>query len=259
MFYQEHFKISSNREVNPGVQLLWIKAPEIASAVRPGQFVMLSCDDSGQRLLRRPLSVHQVKGDRVAFLLALVGEGTRWLAGRKAGQEVDLLGPLGNGFDIGADPSNLLLVAGGLGIAPLVFLAQAAARQGHCVRLLYGARTQDLLYHLPHLPREVQSFAATDDGSAGQKGPVTALVPPHLAWADRIFICGPLAMYRAIAKGRDKTLLTRKPQVSLELRMACGLGFCYACTIKTKQGLKQVCKDGPVFALSEVEWEGWPE
>ncbi|MFB0559476.1 MAG: dihydroorotate dehydrogenase electron transfer subunit [Dehalococcoidales bacterium] len=241
--------VISNTEVMPGVYLIWLECPQIAAEARPGQFVMVRCGQ--ETLLRRPLSVHQVADKaKLAFLFTVVGKGTHWLSQRQAGDNIDLLGALGSGFSINPASHNLLLVAGGIGIAPLCFLAQAALKQGYSVRLLLGAPTADQLYPKHFLPAEAKLVIATEDGTAGRKGMVTDLLPDFAGWADQIFACGPTSMYRAMAE--QKLLKGKSPQISLEVRMGCGLGVCYGCTVKTKSGLKQVCTDGPVFDLDDI-------
>jgi len=127
--------VISNTEVMPGVYLVWLEFPQIATEAQPGQFVMVRCGQ--ETLLRRPLSIHQLaEATKLAFLFTVVGKGTHWLSQRQAGDNIDLLGPLGRGFSIHPASRNLLLVAGGIGIAPLCFLAQEALKQGCSVRLL---------------------------------------------------------------------------------------------------------------------------
>ena len=253
--FQETASVISNHEVMPGVHLVWAESPEIAAGVRPGQFVMISCDSGNERLLRRPVSVHQVNTRSVAFLFARVGAGTEWLARRKAGEKIDLFGPAGNGFTINPASRNLLLVAGGMGIAPLCFLAREALKKGLSVKLLAGARTACQICPGPLLPEGCHIITATEDGTAGKQGLVTSLLPEYSNWADQVFICGPVPLYRAVMKQYRQLFKDKPVQVSLELRMGCGAGFCYACTIRTRQGLKQVCKDGPVFDIDDIDWE----
>lgn len=245
----------------PGVYLLWVASPEIANQARPGQFVMVRCSEGYDPLLRRPLSIHRVAlGEReqgaLALLFAVVGRGTRWLARRKEGDMIDLLGPLGRGFEIGPESRNLLLVAGGIGIAPLVALAQKAIANGSEVTLLLGAPTQAQLYPADLLPPQVRLVVATEDGSAGTKGLVTDLLARLAAEADQVFACGPISMYRAMASQGWQILQGKSVQVSLEVRMGCGFGFCYGCAVETWSGLKLVCKDGPIFELGDIIWKG---
>ena len=249
---QAEATVISNNEIMPGVYLIWLESPEIAQLAQPGQFVMVRCGDGEKFQLRRPFSIHQIDGKRLALLLNVVGRGTHWLSQRQAGDSLDLLGPLGNGYTIYPDSKNLLLVAGGIGVAPLVFLAQKAAKQGSSVTLLLGAPTTPQLYPKNLLPPEVKLITATEDGTSGQKGMIIDLLPDYIDGADQLFACGPPLMYQTMAAQK---LLYEKPiQISLEVRMGCGLGVCYGCTVKTENGLKQVCKDGPVFGLDDISF-----
>ncbi len=245
--------VISNNEAMPGVYLTWLESPHIASMAEPGQFVMVCCGKD--TLLRRPFSIHQVNGDKtsIALLFQVVGQGTNWLAQRKPGNRIDLLGPLGNGYSINPASRNLLLVGGGIGVAPLPFLAHIAMERNCSITMLLGASTATQLCPNHLLPSTVNCITVTDDGTTGKKGFITDLLPEYIDWADQIFACGPNPMYRAMAKMPE---LKGKPvQISLEVRMGCGFGLCYGCTVKTKTGLKQVCKDGPLFELDEILWD----
>ncbi len=227
----------------------------MASAVQPGQFVMVRCGK--ENLLRRPLSIHRLdkKTGKLALLVSVVGKGTNWLSKCQAGDKIDIVGPLGSGLFTFPGAHNLLLLAGGIGIAPLCFLAEVALDRGCSVILLWGASTAAKLCPSHLLPTGIKYITATEDGTGGKKGVLTDLLPDFIGWADQICACGPSSMYRAIAK-QNRRLLRPKPiQVSLEVRMGCGLGVCYGCTVKTKTGLKQICKDGPVFGLDNIIWD----
>jgi len=244
--------IIAKSEVVPGVYLIWLESPQLVSEAQPGQFVMVHCGQ--ESLLRRPLCIHQIGKAKLALLFAEVGKGTHWLAQCQVGDNLDLLGPLGNGFSIHPASHNLLLVAGGIGMAPIYFLAQEALSSGYSITLLLGAPTASQLYPKHMLPPEARLVIATENGTAGEKGMITDLLPDFIDRADQVFACGPMPMYRDMAN--DYPQLKSKPvQVSLEVRMGCGLGICYACTIKTKQGPKQVCQDGAVFDLDDVLWQ----
>ena len=246
--------IISTSEVMPGVYLIWLESTPIASTARPGQFVMVRCGEGPECLLRRPLSIHQLSNqNKLALLFTVVGKGTRWLSQRQVGNNIDLLGPLGNGFSIHPDAHNLLLVAGGIGIAPLCFLAQEALNQGCSVTLLLGASTASQLYPAHLLSPKIKLITVTEDGTTDEKGIITNLIPKYIDWADQVFACGPMPMYRDMAL-KNQQLKGKPVQISLEVRMGCGLGVCYGCTVKTKKGLKQVCKDGPVFDLDDILW-----
>lgn len=238
-----------------GSWLIWLRCPEIAREVRPGQFVMVRC---GEKLtLPRPFSIHRVndRGDVALFFAVWAdGKGTHWLSQRKAGDSLDLFGPLGNGYDIYPDSKNLLLVAGGMGVAPLYFLAEQARDLGYAVTLLLGAQTASQLYPAKLLPSGIELVTATDDGTAGKMGPVTSLLSDYAGRADQVFACGPRAMYREMSR-RCPPLKDKPVQISLEMRMGCGLGVCYGCTVRTNNGLRQVCRDGPVFNLNDLPAE----
>ena len=249
----------------PGVYLIWLEAPQIVSEAKPGQFVMVRCGEDTS--LRRPLSVHQVGGNELALLVNVVGKGTEWLSQRKQGDIVELFGPLGNGFSIKSTPHNVLLVAGGIGIVPLRFLADEAVKQVRTVTLFMGAVSTVHLLPEPIdstgnglltggvLPWGITIHKSTDDGSEGYKGLVTQLLLEEqlIDEADQVFACGPLPMYQTMAQMPE---LKEKPvQISLEIMMGCGRGLCYGCTIKTRQGQKKVCQDGPVFDLKDILWD----
>jgi dihydroorotate dehydrogenase electron transfer subunit len=256
--------IVSALEAAPETCLLWVEAPEIAGAARPGQFIMVAC--GGGTFLPRPFSIHRVDNSQIALLFKVVGKGTGWLAAQKKGSSLDVFGPLGNGFTVKPEAKNLLLVAGGLGIAPLVYLAETAVSRGYAVHIHQGVNNAgeiSLNKLLPHYqvvqpaqatlygsPINSTSSTSTIDGSAGVTGMATIIVPGLAAWADQIFACGPAAMYRTMAQMPE--LAGKDVQLSLEIMMGCGTGVCYGCTIRTKKGLKQVCKDGPVFVMDEL-------
>jgi dihydroorotate dehydrogenase electron transfer subunit len=249
---QELAKIISKSEPMAQAHLIWLEAPQIAKQAQPGKFVMVRCGEKEEYQLRRPLSIHQQEGDKIALLFNVVGGGTEWLSQRKPGDKLDLLGPLGNDFSIRPDSKKLLMIAGGIGIAPLRFLADEAIKQGLSVTLLCGTPTSHR-YPPERLPPEIELVTATEDGSAGRKGMITDFLLEYIDWADQVFACGPLAMYQTMAGMKE---LKAKPvQISLEVRMGCGLGVCFGCTVKTRKGLKQVCKDGPVFELNDILWE----
>lgn len=242
--------IVSRTQIMPGVYLIWIEAPDITAEARPGQFVTLRC---GEHLpLRRPLSIHKTDGSKLALLFAVVGQGTEWLSGRLVSEYVDLLGPLGNGFEIRQGSQKLLLIAGGIGVAPLVALAEEGVGAGLSVKLVIGAETAARLYPQDFIPGGVEVICVTDDGSAGGRGQATDFLPSLADWADQIFACGPVPMYRRMA---EMGLGDKPVQVLLEQVMGCGVGACRGCAVMTRQGIRLVCRDGPVFRLGEIIWE----
>jgi len=257
---QTSCSVASNAEVMPGVHLMWIEAPNIAGSVLPGQFITVRC---GDYTLRRPFSIHQVSSREIAILFKITGRGTLWLSQRQKHDRIDILGPLGKGFSIQSSAQNLLLVAGGIGIAPLAFLMQYASSR-HQMTLIHGAITAAQLYIERCQPtainyQGVEFIPVTEDGSAGKKGMATDMLPDFLDRADQVYACGPVDMYKTMAempqRAGQSNLKLRKCQVSLEVRMGCGFGACYGCTINTEKGLKQVCSDGPVFELGDIIWQ----
>jgi len=235
----------------PGYHLICVETPDIVATAKAGQFVTVRC---GEKLaLRRPLSIHQLTDPGYLYLLfKVVGKGTVWLSQRSKGEKLDLLGPLGKGFSIEPASRKLLLVAGGIGIAPLVFLAQKGVSEGMLVKLLLGARTKGELHPQKYQPGGIETIITTEDGSTGKKGKVTDILSKYIGWADQIYACGPIAMYQTIADQRQQWLRKKPVQISLEVRMGCGIGACFSCSIRTKKGMKRVCRDGPVFNLDEV-------
>lgn len=215
---------------------------------------MVRCGEGIEYQLPRPFSIHQVNDDSIDLLFNVWedGKGTQWLAQRQVGDTLKLTGPLGNGFTIYPDSKNLLIIAGGIGIAPLCFLADEAVNQGLSVTLLCGTPTRHR-YPPERLPKEVELVTVTEDGSIGKKGMITDIMPDFISSADQVFACGPLPMYKTMARMPE---LKNKPvQISLEVRMGCGLGICYGCTVKTRNGLRQACKHGPIFNLDDVLWD----
>lgn len=253
----QRVRVTEARALYQDTFALWLAAPDIARRATPGQFVMVRCGEGYDPLLPRAFSIYRIRdgsdGPEIGLLLEVVGRGTAWLARRRPGDEVALFGPLGHGFSVRPAARNLLLVGGGIGVAPLVWLTDEQVARGRSVTLLLGARTAAKLYPAELLPREVELLTATDDGSAGHHGPVTDLLPEHAGWADQILACGPTAMFQSMAVRLRAIQYRRSCQVLMEERMACGTGICYSCAVETRRhGMKLVCKDGPRFELRDV-------
>jgi dihydroorotate dehydrogenase electron transfer subunit len=262
--FQKKAKIISNKRIALCYHKLVLDAAFIAGSARPGNFLMVKVTEgigeAGETgpLLRRPLSVHKLSGstlDRVELLYEVIGEGTRILSQKKAGEQLDIIGPLGNGFEIGAQEkkSGIILAAGGIGVAPLVFLAQSL--NGSDVTVLVGARTKLQLLCIADFKKlGCDVRIATDDGTAGFHGRVTGLLEKHLAsGSDKkhvLYGCGPDPMLRAIADISRRYSLPA--QVSLEAHMACGVGACLGCVVQTQRGYERVCKEGPVFKSGDL-------
>lgn len=241
-------------EVADGIHRVSLRSPEIASAVRAGQFVNIKVRNDGwDPLLRRPFSVSWVDGDRIDLIFNIVGAGTRTMAMYVPGQTVDLLGPLGKPFSVDGGYQTAVLVGGGLGVAPLPLLTREAQRSGKKVVTFLGARTGRQLFR----DGLVDLHVATDDGSEGLRGTVVDLLADHLTKHEvgpaMIFACGPTPMLRALgefAKTRGIPC-----ELSLEGEMACGIGLCQGCPVEREGGSKRfalVCTEGPTFRAEEV-------
>jgi dihydroorotate dehydrogenase electron transfer subunit len=258
-------RVVSQEELYENTHLLWLDCPAVARGAAPGRFLMIHCSDSLDPLLPRPMSFHRFReapsetsnlkpetSRQFAILYDVRGRGTAWLSRRKAGDLLSVFGPLGRGYELAGDTQNVLLVAGGLGVAGVVALADEAVAAGKSVTLLQGARTAAKLFPPQHLPPEVEAISATDDGSEGHHGRVTELLAQHLPWADQVFACGPNPMFEAMAAVM-RELRTRKPvQALLEEHMGCGTGVCYGCAVFTRKGVRLVCRDGPRMELREA-------
>lgn len=255
---QEVVPVTANVEVAQDVFVLRFAAPTIAEQARPGQFVHLRALWESDPLLRRPISILRVLRDdrarpvEVEVLIDVVGRGTRLLSQLDSGDRVDVLGPLGQPFQVKPTTRRALLVGGGVGIVPLVALAEDLLPRSVEVTLLCGFRTAAKAYPPSLLPPEVEYVVATNDGSLGHGGFVTDLIAGYRDWADQVFACGPVPMLKAIAALRlPKSLPV---QIAMEEHMGCAMGVCLGCVISTKKGPQRVCRDGPVFDLREMEW-----
>lgn len=252
----ERVTVVSNERIAPGVGLLVLQAPHVAMSVRPGQFVHLRIAEGRDFILRRPFSVHRTSGELIEILYQVLGTGTREMSLLQVGASCDVIGPLGTGWHVPPGLAHALVVTGGLGAAPLGMLAEELARTGAAVSVAMGAPTAERLVartHYEDVARVVE--VATDDGTAGMQGFVTALSGRMLAEHnfDAVYCCGPEAMQRIVAAQAAAAGVAC--QVSLERLMACGIGACLSCVVSTRAGLKRACVDGPVFDAEEVSWD----
>lgn len=263
---QERCRILDHQEIAPRHFKLTLASPYIATHARPGQFVNIRCSATYDPLLRRPISLHRVNKEHQQFelLYKVVGKGTELLSRAGVGSELDILGPLGNGFQIDPDKQIHLLVGGGLGIAPLRALADQLKNdksKKNAVYLLSGHSSKDcIVCEQDLLAASDQLLFSTDDGSYGKKGFVSDILLDLLAntlvTSDQllvtIYACGPTPMLKAIAEIAFQKKLDC--QISLEQKMACGIGTCLGCVIETKAGYQKVCDDGPVFEAGSIKW-----
>jgi dihydroorotate dehydrogenase electron transfer subunit len=239
-----------------GVELVLHNA-EAAREVRPGQFFQLGVA-APNTLLRRPYSVAWIDRERgrIAFIFNVVGAGSAWLAALNAGQQVDLLGPLGNGFEISDNRRPALCVGGGLGIAAFPALVQSLVELRRPVAVLHGARSAGQLLPGSYLSG-ANVYIATDDGSAGHTGPVTDLLPNYLEGDADLFACGPTPMLQSLMRVADRSGFSpSRIQLALETPMGCGLGTCLGCAApRAGGGYLLTCQEGPCVRADTLDWE----
>jgi dihydroorotate dehydrogenase electron transfer subunit len=263
----------------PGAKyyLLQVNAPEIVLKAKPGQFCMLSCGPD--TILKRPISIHTISKEDVFFLYSVAEEnnhgyekdlnrptepvsirakGKPWLSHTEKGKKIDIIGPLGNGFLLDKESKSVLLAAGGIGIAPLRFLAEESVKMRKHVTILLGARCNKGLLADDELPKEAKIIKITELNCRDSnilEGLLTKYLPDYYGEADRIYACGPRAMLETMSEQIKQNRITKPVQVSLEVRMGCGAGACYGCSIKTTRGMKRVCREGPVFDIKDIIWQ----
>lgn len=247
--------IQKNSAVNQGHFVLEASSDEALPPISPGQFAEVRIDGAEGVFLRRPLSIHDVDeaSSSIFFLVKIAGKGTLALSRLQAGSPLNVIFPLGRGFDLDIK-GNALLVGGGCGAAPLLYLARILHTQGHSNSILLGAKSQCDLLDPDVFPAFGQVHISTDDGSAGEKGFVTS----HSVWEEAekfsmIYCCGPDVMMKTVAHMAEKKNIPC--QVSLENTMACGIGACLCCVTKTVRGHECVCTSGPVFNSKELKWQ----
>jgi len=261
--------VSDRREPVPGIVIIGCRAPELARNVRSGQFVMV-VPPSGERV-STALGIYEAAGNRISLMLVVIGPRTRELALLGPGDRLDMLGPLGNGFDLETLGDDVALVAGGVGIAPLLLPAERLIARGARVTLYYGARNADALVDAElFTERGCAIKLATDDGSRGHHGYVTDVVARARRRHTAIAACGPSPMLRTV--GRVAASLGIPAQLSLEETFACGVGACWGCIVPLERASAQapyfppaeltdrsyvharICKEGPVFWAHELRW-----
>jgi dihydroorotate dehydrogenase electron transfer subunit len=263
-------EVISNTRLSHGYSVLALAAPEIATTAEPGQFVMIKASPGVDPLLRRPFSIFEILRDRdgtatgISLLNKKIGVGTSLLYEAAPGSRMGCLGPLGRPFEPVAPPAEAWMVAGGVGLAPFVTMAEALKVTNTKARLFYGARTASELTHVELFERlQVEAVLATEDGSRGTRGFVTtpleaALTTTSESTEVRVYACGPTPMMRAVAKLAAS--YGRRCDVSLEQVMGCGLGGCYSCVVLTRTPtgpphFVRSCIDGPVFDATQILWD----
>lgn len=243
--------VESVEEIQSDVFILKIKAPQIAAEAKPGQFCNIKVNDSTFPLLRRPFSICDVEGEFVSFQFNIVGEGTKILSQKQKGDIIDMIGPLGVGFDFSGNFENALIIAGGIGAAPFPFLIKNISENTNIISFVGGRSKKDIIeYKLKNI------IASTDDGSEGFHGNVVQLLDSEIHKYDtaktKIFACGPNPMLRALSKYTIEKGFDC--EISTESVMACGFGICQGCNVEgtNSDRFLLVCKDGPVFKAEDV-------
>jgi dihydroorotate dehydrogenase electron transfer subunit len=261
-------KVIERRELATDVVLLSLEAPRLANATRPGQFVM-AIPPSGEAAATA-LAVYEAEGKLASLLFFITGKRTRELSELRGGDRLDVVGPLGNGFDLSDPARDVAIVAGGVGIASVLLCAQALLRAGSAVRLFYGARTAELLVDADRFAQAgCELVVTTDDGTCGEPGYVTDALARSRR-PDAIYACGPTPMLRGVARIAAESGV--RAQLSLEETFGCGIGGCWGCVVPlfassaqapgfppAAQGgsdvvYARVCKEGPVFWAHELRW-----
>lgn len=248
------FKIIKNERLSDSYSLFVLEPingelPEM----QPGQFVQVEVPNSKSTYLRRPISINYVDyaNNQLWLLVRKAGEGTSSLMKLAENDVVNLMLPLGNGFTI-FPGETMLLIGGGVGVAPLLYLGKKAKEAGANVKFLLGARTENDLLELEKFEAVGDVFVSTENGGKGEKGFVTQHSVLNSGSFSRIACCGPMPMMKAVAKiAKDKSI---ECEVSLENVMACGLGACLCCVEDTVEGNVCVCKEGPVFNIKRLKW-----
>lgn len=250
------FTINSNEALNKQIFLLKV-SPKNGSPLpdmHPGQFVHLLVRDSSSIFLRRPLSINYFDKEKneMWLLLLSVGGGTKRISEMKPGETLNLLFPLGNSFSMPEPNQRTLLIGGGVGTAPLLFLGKRLLSEGFIPEFLLGGRTAIDISQMEHFEKTGTVYTTTEDGSLGEKGLITHHPVLEEKRFDKIYTCGPRPMMLAIAKYAAHHEIDC--EVSLENHMPCGFGACLCCVEKTKRGNICVCTEGPVFNIKELTW-----
>ncbi len=255
--YKSDLAVVANKSVGNGFFELTLKVDIDDIVVLPGQFVEVRIPGADGVLLRRPISVHDFDSQNgtLKLLVHIVGNGTDKLSTCAVGDKVDVVFPLGNGFDLEAAGTRPLLVGGGVGVAPLLYLAKELKKRGAEPVFLLGVRTADGLLKREEYENICRVDVATEDGSDGTKGFVTDhsdFTESELVKFTSVLQCGPTPMMKAVAAKCKAANV--KCYASLENMMACGFGVCLCCVNETVNGMKRVCADGPVFDVNDLKW-----
>ena len=252
---KETAKILSQNKIADGIYSMWIETTA-AKEAKPGQFIDVYVNDDS-KLLPRPISICEVKDDSLRIVYRVVGSGTKIMSTYQEGDEIQIIGPLGNGFDM--KDGKAILVGGGIGIPPMVELAKNLSEKIGKENVISVMGYRDELFLVDELEQFSTVVIATEDGSTGTKGTVIDALNENGVGGDVLYACGPIPMLKALKDWANEKDI--ECQISLEERMACGIGACLACVCKTKEKdehsnvcNKRICKDGPVFDANEIDF-----
>jgi dihydroorotate dehydrogenase electron transfer subunit len=248
------YTLISNQKVCERFIQMSLDAPALAKSGKPGQFLNVRVSEDLDPFFRRPFGIYRAHNGSVDMLIEIRGKGTAVLAERKPGETLDILGPLGKGFSLPDDKiKNVVMVGGGIGVAPLLSLADALKDSGKNLIILYGARDSDYVFDFKMFEEDgCVVHLSTDDGSLGIKGRVSEIFDKIPLDKEKTFLysCGPTPMMKSVQEFAKQHNIAG--ECSCEEVMACGIGACLGCVVNTVNGYKTVCHDGPVFDLQEV-------
>lgn len=249
-----NLRIIENKRINTDFFTLEVAGDHKLPEILPGQFVQLKVEGSPETFLRRPVSIHDVDygTNTIKLLIQIVGAGTKQLSFLKNGDFLNIIYPLGNSFSMPKPHERVLLVGGGCGIAPLLFLARSLKNNGNSPDILLGFRNKDRIIEYEQYLKLGKVHLTTEDGSVGEKGFVTnhSVMQDHNF--NRVYCCGPDSMMHAVAVWSRENKV--ECEVSLENLMACGIGACLCCVVDTVKGHVCTCIDGPVFNINDLKW-----
>ena len=250
----ESLKIINNQKLNKDSFILELWGKEKLPEMRPGQFAEIKVEGSPETFLRRPFSIHDVNygENTLKFLIQIAGKGTEALSKLEPGDMLNIIYPLGNSFSLPESNQRILLIGGGCGVAPLLFMGKYLSENGHNPDILLGFRNSERIIEYDEYMKVGRVFLTTEDGSRGEKGFVSEHTVLSEQGYDKVYCCGPEAMMKAVGeycKNNDIDC-----EVSLETLMGCGIGACLCCIVSTVKGNLCTCTDGPVFNIIDLIW-----
>jgi dihydroorotate dehydrogenase electron transfer subunit len=250
----DDFIIKENRQINNDFFILELSGNNYLPILKPGQFVQVKVEGSAETFLRRPVSIHDVDYEKniIKLLIQIAGKGTEKLSKLTTGEVLNIIYPLGNSFSLPVENSKILLIGGGCGVAPLLFLGKYLKSNGYNPDILLGFRNTNRIIEYDEYTAIGTVYLTTEDGSKGEKGFVTDHIVLKEHHYDHICCCGPSSMMKAVAGYCSERGITC--EISLENLMACGFGVCLCCVVNTVSGNLCTCIDGPVFNIKDLKW-----